>query len=222
MEPHKDNTMNDDTNLNTGAELINFSDDDTIKKQYTVVVSGLGRSGTSMLAKIIAAGGIQMGPANNPIHEDLAISNLIENEKKWALRREVSHRNKERNVWGFKRPLIIRHHKTLDKVLRNPRYIIIFRDPLAFASRVKLSRGLTIRRGLEVYKNQSEIIVDFVCQSKSPMLLLSYEKALGNPENTIDTLQRFCGIEKEKVPDMIAQIRPNDSEYRARTIRKTD
>ncbi|WP_289043989.1 sulfotransferase [uncultured Aliiroseovarius sp.] len=212
--------MNDDVNLNTGSELINYSGDDAAKKQYTIVVSGLGRSGTSMLAKMIAAGGVPMGPSNNPIHEDIGISTLIEDKKKWALRREISLRNKKYNVWGFKRPLIVRHHKLLDSTLRNPRYVIIFRDPLAFASRVKLSRGLTIRRGLKMYRNQSEIIIDFVQKSESPILLLSYEKTLGNPEKAVDTLQRFCGIEMGRRPDMVNQIRPNDNDYRARTTRK--
>lgn len=210
----------EDLNLNTGSEIVNFSDQNALEDQFTVVVSGLGRSGTSMIAKLLVAGGISMGSSSGPIQEDVGISTLIEQARKWALRREVKRRNNLMDVWGFKRPLIVKHHKTLDRTLRNPRYILIFRDPFAVTSRNKLSLGFTISQGLEIFRKQSEILENFIRDTKRPILLLSYEKVLGDPDEAVSTIQNYCGIDKSKTPAMLAQIRANDSEYRKKTTLK--
>lgn len=212
--------IDDDINLNTGSDFLNFSETEQEQKKFTVVVSGLGRSGTSMLANMIAAGGISMGPIKNSIHEDIGISTLIEQGKKLKLRREVWRRNGMWDVWGFKRPLIVRHHKLLDKTLRNPRYVIIFRDPFAVTSRNKLSLGFTIPQGLEIYRKQSQILEEFIRNSKSPMLLLSYEKVLGNPAAAVQTIRNFCGISEDQEANMLNEIRANDKEYRSHTMLK--
>lgn len=209
------------SNVNTGFRVLNFSAEEAKRTEFTIVVSGLGRSGTSMISKLLTAGGVNMGVAKvDVIHEDVGISNLIETDQIERFQAEVQRRNGLWSVWGFKRPLIVRKHELLSTTLRNPRYIIIFRDPLAVALRNTLSVGFTVAQGLEIYAQQMEIVRRFVVESDRPKLLLSYEKVLDNPQASISAIREFSRIPPEKERAMIDVVRPNDAEYLVAAARK--
>ena len=208
-------------NVNTGLRVLNFPAEEAQKKEFTIVVSGLGRSGTTMISKLLTAGGIHMGVSKaDVIHEDVGISNLVETDQADRFKAEVQRRNERWSVWGFKRPLIVRKHELLSATLRNPRYIIIFRDPLAVAMRNTLSMGFTIAQGLEIYSQQMVDVTRFVVESNRPKLLLSYEKVIDNPKASIAAIREFANIPAEKQDAMVSVVRPNDSEYLSAVVRK--
>jgi hypothetical protein len=154
------------------------------------------------------------------IHEDVGLSNAIETANIEAVCRVANSRNEKFKRWGFKRPLVIKHDAIIEKYLRNPRYVLIFRDPLAVAMRNQLSLGISVPSGLGLFNQQFKEIETFMQRNTSPKLLISYEKALQDPQGFLVALARFCGINPQKVPSMQQFVRPNDELYRERTLAK--
>lgn len=210
------------SNKNIGWQILNMTEAKAAETEFTVVVSGLGRSGTTMVGKALTAGGLFMGvKMANVIHEDIGLSNGIENGDLAAVRKFVTNRNGKFQRWGFKRPMIVKHDALLEKELRKPRYVVIFRDPLAVAMRNGLSLGFALPAALGVYHQQLAEIVAFVQRSKSPLLLASYEKTLLDQAGFARALAEFCGIPAANVPAMVEIIQPNDEAYLEATRPRT-
>jgi hypothetical protein len=210
------------TNLNTGVSHLNCDEKTFSESQFTLILSGHGRSGTTMLAKLIEAGGIKLWKTENSVvKEDIRISRTIEEGKLAVLKRIVAERDELNDKWSFKRPLIYRHSALIEKSMRNPRYIIIFRDPLAASNRSAISVGRSILDAMRMYRNQFGITVEFILKCKAPILLLSYEKVLINPSEAIEAVREFCGIGPEKVELMKEQITANHPEYLGATKRRS-
>jgi hypothetical protein len=209
------------SNLNRGWLVLNMPKPKFEEKEYTVVVSGLGRSGTSMVGKLLTVGGLPMGVNGaDVIHEDIGLSNAIETANVEVICRVAESRNERFKRWGFKRPLVIKHDAIIEKYLRNPRYVLIFRDPLAVAMRNSLSLGMAVPNGLGLFNQQFMEIVTFMQRNTSPKFLVSYEKALQDPQGFVVALARFCGINPQKTASMQQFIKPNDESYRERTMAK--
>ena len=206
------------SNFNTGYRTLNYNAGHQAETNFTVVVSGLGRSGTTMIGKMLTAGGVPMGvPKHDVIHEDVGLSSLVENQDEVRLREVLRDRNAKHTIWGVKRPLIVQHSDLIEATFRNPRYIVIFRDPMAVGTRNNLSLGFDLPGALHVYKGQFEIVCEFVARSHRPMLLLSYEKVLNNTTAIVEEIAEFCRIEPSRRPDMLDVISPNDVSYLAET-----
>ncbi len=191
-------TLQDSQNYkNPGYSLINFSEENT-EEEFTPIVTGLGRSGTTMLVKILEAAGVFMGVAadaqNNDMREDIALSRAIETKDKPEIQRIVDIRNQRFDVWGFKRPLIFSFDKDIQNVFRNPRYLLIFRDPLAVALRNQISLDLSLNQTLAIFQSQLDTKLKFIRECKSPTLLISYEKMIVEPEPILEEVMRFCGV----------------------------
>ncbi|MEM8650225.1 MAG: hypothetical protein AAGF54_06820 [Pseudomonadota bacterium] len=209
-------------NLNTGFKKLRFSSDTLNEEEYTIVVSGLGRSGTSMVSKMISSAGIFMGVSENDvIHEDIGLSVAFENNDAETYRRLIGARNAKHTVWGFKRPLILRKYHEMESALRNVRYVVIYRDPLAVAMRNQLSLGMNMTDSLSVFSNQFASMLEPVAKSSRPTLLLSYEKFLLKPRVMSGALANFIG--RPEMADVIrSHVRPNDKSYREKTVAASD
>jgi hypothetical protein len=178
--------------------------------EKTVLVTGLARSGTSMLAAMLQEAGVWMGDhVYEPINEDAEITQMLRARDFTRLDALIRRQNAKTPIWGFKMPDLHQflQHDELDR-FRNPHLIAIFRDPIAVAARNALSEQAD---GVEAMHS----IAQFVRASRLPFLLLSYEKALLFPQVFIDTVLTFCGI----VPDEAKQarlrrhIQPNRMQY---------
>jgi len=208
-------------NYNDGVRVINLSKHEVELDEFSLIVSGLGRSGTTMISKMLSAGGIPMGvPKNDTIHEDQELSLAVEAKDKKKIEDIVNLRNQNHKIWGFKRPLIVKHRSSIEKVFRNPRYVIVFRDPLAVATRNSLSLGFNIKQALNVYAQQNQIIVDFLDQTNKPVMLVSYEKAISNPKAFAAKLGGFSRRGPNQQNQMSRVIKPNDPAYREATLRQ--
>lgn len=208
-------------NANMGMEYLNYTDKNKEEKEFTVIVSGLGRSGTTMVAKMLSGAGLAMGVAKaNTIHEDVVLAGAIEKHNTDVVRRIAKERNELHPRWGFKRPLIVKHESVIEAHLRNPRYILIFRDPMAVAMRNNLSLGFKIHEGLTLYIKQTNLLVSFLRGTKRPVLLASYEKVLQNPEAFAEAVADFAGLPRTEVPAMVAVVNPNDEAYRKATQKR--
>ena len=183
----------------------------------TLIVSGLSRSGTSMIALALRLAGVHMGSLiDDVVYEDNEIAGALKDPSRAALRGIIAERNASHEIWGFKRPNI---HEWLEPeqitMFREPKLIIAFRDPVAIAERNILAEYIPERIAVRQAIAAAGVLGTFIEQIPCPVLLVSYEKALSGPETFVDGLLRFCDLspEPEKREKMIAAIQASPERY---------
>lgn len=191
-------------------------------EERTVIVLGAGRGGTSLCSTSLHKLGIFTGSDSwPPIFEDIPLSKALEKRDLARAKSIISDYNKDHKIWAFKRPTTNNTISELHKMLRNPRYVVVFRDVLAIGQRNFLSMHEdpfgSMRNALSDY----EKILNFLKEHNPPALLLSYEKAVGNPENFIRSLVTFCGLDSSVKPvqisSAVSSIKPSPKEYLIKT-----
>lgn len=157
--------------------------------EKTLVVLGSPRGGTSMLAGLLRELGFFMGDrVDRYNHEDWAfLTDDVE-----QIRATIAQRNEEHPVWGWKVPDSIHYLPEIAPDLRNPHYLVVFRNPIAVASSMQrytedLSLQTALRRALEYFVR----IEEFLAQRKAPVLLVSYEAAVADPKGLIEAIGQF-------------------------------
>ena len=162
----------------------------------TLIVSGVARSGTSMIARILCGAGVFMGSQlDDVVFEDNEFASLFENLALAKIGRLVQRRNSEHETWGFKRPHLHLYGKSLVDVFRNPYMIITMRDPVAIAERNVLSEQNNPASSLSTAVDDLQAMVRFARLLSCPVLLISYEKAVQKPEVFVKDLLDFCGLD---------------------------
>jgi hypothetical protein len=188
------------------------------KNPITVIVSGVGRSGTSMTAAVLSALGIPMGNTKSAVLEDEEFLHALLFFNFGRLAQLVNIRNAATDRWGFKFASLQNHLLPPQlKSFRNPHLIIVMRDPVAIAARAQISDP-EIKDATDAFFNvtkQSYDMANFVANAPCPTLLLSYEKFLSFPAEAIACIAAFCGIELTEAAraQALAEIAPNNTDY---------
>lgn len=190
----------------------------------TLILTGLARSGTSMLAQAVRAAGIFIGAtANNVVHEDTEIAEALDAGNMAALDGLIAARNAAHDVWGFKRPNL---HALLAPPdlhrFRNPYLVVIFRDVAAITQRQVISEQLEPWPVLEEAAAAQQAQLDFLRGVNCPLMLVSYEKALAFPELFVQALCDFIRwpISAGQSQDMRGAVEPNRVTYTRSTRRQ--
>lgn len=217
--------MSDTQALNTG---IIVRPGGTAKRKgadkRTIVVTGVARSGTSMVAAVLRAAGLHMGDfVHDVVHEDAQILEIVQSQDMNLLRDIIQDRNKKYNSWGFKVPNLHAHmrYDSLN-MFRNPHLVAIYRDPAAVAKRNALSEHTDPLDGVLAASGAMQALTRFAQQAGCPLLLLSYEKIIGFPPLLVDSLAEFCGLAvgPAQRAALLKQVQPNSAEYRAAASRR--
>lgn len=162
--------------------------------QKTIVVLGVERGGTSMVAGVIRALGINMGRRAGLNHEDPRF--MAEEEAK--LVRAIKERNAEDKVWGFKMPKAVNKLDFFDKKLRAPYYVIAHRNLAAVADSWE-QRGAgqyldVLQRSLDYH----QLILQHLRQSTRPALLVNYERSAQERELTVREIATFLNLDVDE------------------------
>ncbi len=192
--------------------------------EKTLLVSGVGRGGTSLVASVLHHAGVFMGEhLAEAVYEDQEFVGAFNGGHRDVLTRLIAARNAAHRTWGFKYPGL---HVALEyrdvSLFRNPHLIVIFRDPAAVAGRVALAEYrkplVTMRESLDALRN----ILGFVENTTAPALLLSYEKALLKPSHFIDALAKFCGLSLDRPARqaLLQTVQPESTAYLERARRQ--
>lgn len=190
----------------------------------TFIVTGLQRSGTSLIAAMLRCAGLFIGSEiNSAVNEDEEIARVLAARDFDALRLVVERRNAAHPRWGFKCPMLCdalgpRQIGLFDR----PRLIVTFRDPVAVAVRTSLSEYQPAWPALQGAISQQAALAGFLGEIQCPSLLLSYEKTLAFPHDSIDALLRFCDIapDAQLSGQLLALIEPNRPQYIATARRR--
>jgi hypothetical protein len=185
----------------------------------TIIVSGPARSGTSHVAAALHAAGLWMGDSiNQTVFEDMEMAGVIEARRLflgrpavlWAggfhrlafrgvdvplLRRLIAGRNARFSTWGFKRPNITQILKSDGlHLFREPRLIMMIRDPLAVAERASIAEGHEMGRALDDARRATASNLKIVGKLGVPTLLISYERLKDNQQHVLEEVYRFAGL----------------------------
>lgn len=191
--------------------------------RQTIVATGLARSGTSMLAALLRTAGVYMGEhLHDGTGEDAEILNLLVGGRIGEFQEMVDRRNADHAMWGFKLPdlhLLLpadQFHR-----LRNPRLIVVTRDPVAVAVRHTLSEHYDVATPVATAAYAQIGVLHYVDSLDCPKLFLSYEKAITFPDETIANVLAFCGLAPSRTTRRLMRkcIEPNNETYRTLTQR---
>ena len=160
----------------------------------TIVVLGVERGGTSMVAGVIRALGFNLGEQAGRNHEDPRF--LTDDTDK--LIKIIEANNKNSKVWGFKMPKASLKLGFYNQHLRNPYYILVYRN-IASVVDSWCSRGAndplaTARHSLNYYATSLKDLQDF----HRPLLFVNYERACDQKEPFITELCEFLRKELNK------------------------
>ncbi len=196
------------SNKNLGVVALNG--DAATLPYKTVIVLGLGRGGTSMVAGVLAKLGIYMGDGLDSRYQDQTLLDAVNRGDKAKARVTINERNQRYPVWGTKKLRLWRY----DKLFREPVYVVVFRDLLANANRRQQLFNVSLLNEMFKLLGLSVNLLFFLKCCKRPMLLVSYEKALIYPEEFVNTLAEFIGVHNpDAVTAAIDFIRPSPNAY---------
>jgi len=183
----------------------------------TFIVTGLYRSGTSLVASILRQVGIFMGSdINDIVHEDMALVKVVEGRDRDGLQRLIGERNAAYGTWGFKLPMLCEFLDRDDMALFNdPHVIVPFRDPVAMSVRTSLSEYQEPMQALRKVAGDMAAMMAFVDRLECPKLLLSYEKSLMFPGDFVDAITQFCGVPQSSMlhERLTGLVEPNRESY---------
>jgi hypothetical protein len=167
----------------------------TPPQQRTIVVFGLFRGGTTMVSRCLRILGVNMGERlDERNEEDLDLQHADAARVKEIAR----ERNGRNDVWGWKYPGC--HHTIHDwyRALRNPYFVIVFRDVLASAQ-TELRSGYfdDLLATLATKQEHTAKMLAFAARAATegyPLMLVSYERSILEPAMLVDQLASFFGL----------------------------
>lgn len=206
--------------FNLGIKSFNLPD--SPDKEATFIVAGPSRSGTTLITQMLIALGIDMGQERDRnLLEDIPIRRAIREGNWEAFDAILKERNRTRPKWGWKYPASLEHLAKLESNVRNPFFILTFRDPVSIASRNDISDTIAdIFENMDDALNYMKEAVSFTLETDHPVLFVSYEKALLYPELLAASLADFIGTNpsEESIMEAAQQVDLNNPSYKLSDI----
>jgi len=183
----------------------------------TIPIVGVPRGGTTMVAAVVHALGVDLGPAKDLA--DHTFEDPMMSQSEFGLQlSHIAKRNHECKVWGWKNPNAVVSIRSMFFCLRNPRMIVVFRDIMATIEsemRFDVANNIAPLRTFhdlaKATMNWWNDNMEFVTQTAFPVLLVSYERALQMPELFVRDVATFLGItpDQDMVLEAMARINPH-------------
>jgi len=187
----------------------------------TIAVTSMGRSGTTMVARILKDLGLPMGDdLSAQFLEDQTILRQLKEDRMADFQAHCRTRDRDHPKWAFKCPALRLRLRAAHDIMHDPRYIVPFRDISAIAQRNHLELGTDLGAALDAAARKYSKFVTALLALDAPVLAISYEKALQYPEQTVQAIAVFCGENPE--PGQIraiaaGAIRNGDPRYLAQS-----
>ena len=153
----------------------------------TVIIFGMTRGGTSMVAGAVRGFGYHLG-------DDLMVNQEDDNffyKTDLHMKETISKRNARHRYWGWKYPMAAEYVERLLPVLRNPIFVIVGRDPVATATSLvrwddRNPSGAIAESILQMQKN-----IMLTIRLRRPTLFVSYERASLDTDLFLSELEAF-------------------------------
>lgn len=197
--------------LNSGVSILRYSG--VLDKQRTIIVSGLGRSGTTAMIGAIFKAGVKhsseyLAPRTL---DDWKLGTHIEDKDTRAVRKEIVRRDDSQDVWAFKWHMVQDWYEFVP-MFRNPYLVVMMRDSLAISIRSQENSSKSIPDWIkQVGLWNLQLVHSLVNEIKCPTILVSYEKLIMSPEVIMPIVLDFCGYRCDQ--DIIDQVSPTRNSY---------
>lgn len=204
--------MSLETLINKGIVVVQPQ---TEQPQKTIIVVGVARGGTSIVAGALYHLGVPMERATSPVFEDMRLSAAFEKNSKEKFESVIKAYNEKHDTWAWKRPSTLHQLSRITRKVRNPHFIFVFRDMLSVANRNTISMNKGIQWGLQNAIDDYKKIIKFASKTKHPAVLISSEKVVKNKEEFVHALSEFCAITPSDNQLVAAQdfLTPNPTAY---------
>ena len=165
------------------------------KMPKTIIVVGVARGGTTVVAAVLDSIGVYMGPSTQ-----LGAGGAFENqvfmtdETNWPA--EIDRCNLLYDIWGWKNPSMFNMMDHIPHTVRNPHCIFVFRDIIALAGGLIARRGINQDSGdvVALAEESLQTLYKAATEIDLPSLFVSYERIKTSPEVFVASLAQFCGL----------------------------
>jgi len=134
----------------------------------------------------------------------------LEKEFGSEIRKAIKKREKEQ--WGFKDVNQIQTHPLFRKKLKNPSYLVVYRNPLSTAQSMCDWHDSQLLPTLKRVLDEFQMIQNYieVTLAGDSVMILSYERILEQLETTVDDIIHFLGLSptEEQRKNAIEHINP--------------
>lgn len=182
-----------------------------------VIIVGVNRGGTSAVAASLSAIGLFLGETwHKPIYEDVDLARAFR-EKDWkSFKLRVAQYEKDHAQFAWKLPDAAKNLPKVHALFQRPKYIFVFRDPLAISMRMSQAFGRDVMKGMTQAIAQQKKMINFISSGKAHYLLVSYEKMLTDTDAYACQVLDFLGIgnSAQKVAAIEAAIFPSPVDYK--------
>jgi len=196
----------------------------------TYIITGSGRGGTTMVTGVAHLLGLELNPGGVGNLEDPQFvnvaqgrrpekgkthepHNLSREETVEYLRNRVITNNQHNSVWGWKDPGVDSYLTDISSELRNPHFIVVYRDPIAVATaliaadetnvlmaekdplRHKVGTVITPEQAYNMVTQHYSRYWELLNELKWPTLLVSYERGRSQPLQLAAEMADFLGLE---------------------------
>lgn len=170
-------------------------------EQRTYIVIGLGRSGTSFVASVLAYLDVFMGDAaTTRTLEDARLGKPMDARDTSTAATVIADYNGRFDVWGYKRPSMLLHAGSTEGMFRNPHYIFTHRDFFAISLRNEIAISRDITESLRKCADASKHIYALIETSTAPSLHLSFEVMNAEPLRAAEIIRDFVRPEDSSRP----------------------
>lgn len=183
-----------------------------------VLLTGNPRGGTTFVASVAHHLGIPLGK-DTPRYEDRTLRFLLRGEEPdeghVRLTETIRAREAAHPLWGWKLPAIVEHFDVVDRLVRRPIYVMVFKDPLSIAMR-KVNRGdPELVGGMMASILYAQRMVQFLAGTERECVLVSFDKAIRKQGDFIRTLASVAGIPvtDARVAEIEAAVRADSLLY---------
>lgn len=209
-------TQNESSSIEE-ATISLYEQNSTSETKKTFIIFGVGRGGTTMVAGAAKLCGLDIGK-NLPINMEDNDFNIHVLRKAGIkpihhILDSLKERNATKGIWGWKFPRAIAYLPYLRELLVNPHLILVFRDPVATATRQVLS-GTPKINAIEAVQRLQQRNMELVKAWEVPTLLVSYEKSVQHPEQFVADLCQFLDVKRPtRMSEILEFMRPG--QYKA-------
>lgn len=180
----------------TGKQTLVTVREPNDKPVKTVVILGVERGGTSMVAGMVRALGVDLGERAGRNHEDPRFLS----EDRSVLSQRIAENNARKDCWGFKMPKASLMLDFYSEHLRNPHYILVFRNIASVVDSWQTRGGSDpLQTGAHAINYYSTALAN-LGESAAPLALANYERACEDPEHFAQALADFLSLD---APDSV-------------------
>ena len=182
----------------------------------TVIVLGCGRGGTSAIAGALRVLGIPFPSGSHPLkHESSPVV---------YQREQIDRRTTEANLramdgwfglWGWKSPRDLFSVHSWVSMVRNPMFVLIWRDQIQTARsivrRERLEFEVALRHVAEVYAELGR----FAFTAPFPLAIVGYDELCAAPAEVLPELAAWlgCPLPEDSLARAARFLRPGDGHY---------